>query len=72
MPRAIAQTPTQAYAMINPAEALPSGDERYVDLDAVRGTRNVARLLIEIIHARTTSGGGWNAQRLCPLPSHGP
>jgi hypothetical protein len=45
MPRAIAQTPTEAYIPVNPDEALLSGDERYVPLDAVRGRRNVAQSL---------------------------
>jgi hypothetical protein len=52
MTRTIAQTPTQAYVAVNPDEALPSGDERYVSLDAVRGTRNVAQLLTELIKTR--------------------
>ncbi|MGE0684811.1 MAG: P-loop NTPase fold protein [Candidatus Binatia bacterium] len=43
--RPIAQTPAQAYALVIPDEPLPSGDERYVQLDAVRGKQNIARLL---------------------------
>lgn len=43
--RLIAQTTAQAYVSVIPDEALPSGDERYVQLDAVRGKRNMARLL---------------------------
>ena len=42
----IAQTPPQAYGLINPHEALPSGDERYVPLDEVRGTKNLADTLV--------------------------
>jgi hypothetical protein len=42
MPNTIAQTPIEAYVAVNPDEALLSGDERYVQLDAVRGIRNVA------------------------------
>jgi len=49
MARAIAQTPAQAYVTVNPDEALPSGDERYVPLDMARGTRNVAQLLTALI-----------------------
>lgn len=52
MTRVIAQTPTQAYVAVNPDEALPSEDERYVSLDAVRGTRNVAQWLTELIKTR--------------------
>jgi hypothetical protein len=52
MPRAIAQTPTEAYIAVNPDEALRSGDERYVPLDAVRGIRNVAQSLTALIKAR--------------------
>src|SRR5262249_30302443 len=43
--RPIAQTSAQAYVSVIPDEALPSGDERYVQLDAVKGKRNMARLL---------------------------
>jgi hypothetical protein len=52
MTRAIAQTPTEAYATVNPDEALPSGDERYVALDRARGTRDVAQLLTELLRIR--------------------
>jgi hypothetical protein len=47
--RPIAQTPAQAYAFVIPDEPLPSGDERYVQLDAARGTRNMARVLADRI-----------------------
>jgi hypothetical protein len=57
MTRAIAQMPTQAYVAVNPDEALPSGDERYVSLDAVRGTRNAAQLLTELIKTREDALG---------------
>lgn len=57
MTRAIAQTPPEAYATVNPDEALPSGDERYVALDKARGTRNVAQLLTEIIRIREDNIG---------------
>ena len=43
--RPIARTTAQAYVSVIPDEALPSGDDRYVQLDAVRGKRNMARLL---------------------------
>jgi hypothetical protein len=51
MPSVIARTPTDAYVAVNPDEALPSGDERYVPLDAVRGIRNVAQSLTALIKA---------------------
>jgi len=57
MTRAIAQTPTEAYIAVNPDEALPSGDARYVALDAVRGTRNIAELLRDLITARESGSG---------------
>ena len=43
--RPIARTPTEAYATVNPDEALQSGDERYVPLDAARGTSKLAESL---------------------------
>ena len=52
MPSTIAQTPIEAYVAVNPDEALLSGDERYVPLDAVRGIRNVAQSLTALIKAR--------------------
>ena len=58
MTRAIAQTPTEAYIAVNPDEALPSGDARYVALDAVRGTRNIAEALRDLITARESGAGG--------------
>ncbi|MBM4049200.1 MAG: hypothetical protein FJ279_29215 [Planctomycetes bacterium] len=48
----IAQTSQEAYARINPDEALPSGDPRYVPLDPARGTRNVAQSLKDRILAQ--------------------
>src|SRR5262249_51532165 len=57
MPRAIAQTPAEAYIAVNPDEALPSGDARYVALDAVRGTRNIAELLRDLITVRDSGFG---------------
>lgn len=57
--RPIAQTPAQAYALVIPDEPLPSGDERYVQLDAARGTRNMARVLadrIAVCESTVTSG----------------
>ncbi|MBI4658001.1 MAG: AAA family ATPase [Verrucomicrobia bacterium] len=47
----IAQTTKQAYALVTPDEALPSGDPRYVPLDAARGTKNAAQSLAERISA---------------------
>src|SRR5262249_52741234 len=47
--RPIAQTSAQAYAFVIPDEPLPSGDQRYVQLDAARGTRNMARVLADRI-----------------------
>lgn len=49
--RPIAQTTAQAYAIVKPDEALPSGDDRYVPLDAARGTRNAAQVLTDCIVA---------------------
>ncbi len=46
---AITQTPAEAYLAIKVDEALPNGDARYVDLDAVRGTRNIAGTLCDLI-----------------------
>ena len=43
--RPIARTPTEAYATVNPDEALQSGDDRYVPLDNVRGINNLAESL---------------------------
>ncbi len=43
--RPIAQTTAQAYAFVIPDEALPKDDDRYVQLDAARGMRNMARFL---------------------------
>lgn len=43
--RPIARTPTEASATVNPDEALQSGDERYVPLDAARGTSKLAESL---------------------------
>lgn len=50
MSGAIAQTPAEAYVTVNPDEALPSGDDRYVQLDRARGTRNVAQQLTRLIN----------------------
>lgn len=58
MTRAIAQTPAEAYVAVNPDEALPSGDPRYVALDAVRGTRNIAESLRSLITARESGAVG--------------
>lgn len=58
----IAQTTQQAYVDVNPDEALPSGDDRYVPLDTVRGTKNAARSLAERISA-LDSGGSNRAPR---------
>ena len=55
MARPIAQSTAQAYAMINPDEALQIGDERYVSLDTARGTRNIAQLIVDMIAAREAS-----------------
>jgi len=55
--RVIAQTPAEAYIAVNPDEALPSGDPRYVALDAVRGTRNIAESLRALITVRESSFG---------------
>ena len=49
--RPIAQTTAQAYATINPDEALQSGDSRYVPLDAARGINNIANSLTKRIVA---------------------
>ena len=57
MTRAIAQTPAEAYIAVNPDEALPSGDARYVALDAVRGTRNIAESLRDLITVREGASG---------------
>lgn len=57
MTRAIAQTPAEAYIAVNPDEALPSGDARYVALDAVRGTRNIAESLRDLITVRESGAG---------------
>ena len=57
MTRAIAQTPAEAYIAVNPDEALPSGDARYVALDAVRGTRNIAESLRDLITVRESASG---------------
>src|SRR5215471_1375785 len=56
--RAIAQTPMEAYLAVDPGEALPSGDARYVALDAVRGTRNIAESLRDLITARESGVRG--------------
>jgi hypothetical protein len=45
MTRPVARTTAQAYATVNPDEALQSGDERYVSLDRARGTNNLAESL---------------------------
>jgi hypothetical protein len=45
-PVSIAQTTSEAYAAFNPSEALQSGDPRYVSLDKVRGTTNIADSLV--------------------------
>jgi hypothetical protein len=50
--RPIAKTTGEAYALIIPDEALPSGDPRYVSLDEARGTRNVAQDLLDRIVAQ--------------------
>lgn len=55
--RVIAQTPAEAYIAVNPDEALPSGDPRYVALDSVRGTRNIAESLRALITVRESSFG---------------
>jgi hypothetical protein len=57
MTRAIAQTPAEAYVAVNPDEALPSGDPRYVALDTVRGTRNIAELLRDLLTVRESGVG---------------
>jgi energy-coupling factor transporter ATP-binding protein EcfA2 len=49
--RAIARTTKEAYASIHPDEALGSNDERYVSLDAARGTHDVAQWLSSRISA---------------------
>lgn len=56
--RPIAQTTAQAYATINPDEALQSGDERYVSLDTARGISNLAETLTKriIAHEESTPG----------------
>ncbi len=62
MTRTISQTPAEAYIAVNPDEALPSGDARYVALDAVRGARNIAEWLRDLITIRE-SGSGVEASR---------
>jgi energy-coupling factor transporter ATP-binding protein EcfA2 len=53
MTRPIAQT-TQMASVIS-SEPLPSGDDRYVPLDAARGTRNLAESLTERIIAQEST-----------------
>ena len=57
--RPIAQTTAQAYATINPDEALQSGDSRYVPLDAARGINNIANSLTKriVAHEEHTPDG---------------
>ena len=73
MTRAIAQTPAEAYIAVNPDEALPSGDARYVTLDAVQGARNIAESLRDLITVRESGsevGVSRDYARLRALPRY--
>ncbi len=61
MTRPIAQTAAQAYATVNPDEALPSGDDRYVALDRARGTSNLAESLTAriVAHEESNTSGAY-------------